>query len=665
MARGTSTAGAQTVEVDGRRLRVSNLDKVLYPETGTTKADVIAYYVAIAPALIPYSANRAVTRKRWPNGVGTDAHPLDAFFEKDLGNGVPDWVQRRAIEHSSGPKQYPLVEDRATLAWLAQAAALELHVPQWQFARTGGARNPDRMVLDFDPGPGVDLATTAQIALLAKDILEGMGLDPHPLTSGSKGIHVYTALDGSLSSDQVSAVAHELAKAMEADHPDDIVSDMKKALRGGKVLIDWSQNNGKKTTIAPYSLRGRPHPTVAAPRTWDELRDPGLRHLDYREVLERFEADGDLLRPLLRSRDAGLEPTPEHLATFTATPDSQGKLDKYRSMRDANKTPEPVPEDLGMPGSGRSFVIQEHHARRLHYDFRLEHDGVLVSWAIPKGPPTDPKKNHLAVQTEDHPLEYGTFEGEIPAGEYGGGQVSIWDAGEFDLEKWRDGAEVIATLQGRPDGGLGGEPRRFALIHTGQGGDEKNWMIHLMAPKGGGGAGGPDGAADERDPDRVPSAFRSGFAPAPLTAAQRLPSASTLPGGTRYVRTPAGDRLVVAVDGDDVLMWDEKGRAAGKRLAHVVSAASALPTGCALEGVAADDAFVATDLLAVAGRDIRDQPFRVRRQLLERLAGDGEAPLALADSTDDTKRAGRWRAEGVVATGADEPYPGERVLVRA
>jgi bifunctional non-homologous end joining protein LigD len=315
-----------------------------------------------------------------------------------------------------------------------------------------------------------------------------------------------------------------------------------------------------------------------------------------------------------------------------------------------------------MPGSGRSFVIQEHHARRLHYDFRLEHDGVLVSWAIPKGPPTDPKKNHLAVQTEDHPLEYGTFEGEIPAGEYGGGQVYIWDAGEFELEKWRDGAEVIATLQGRPDGGLGGEPRRFALIHTGQGGDEKNWMIHLMAPAAG---AEPGSRPQERDPDRVPAAFREGLAPASLTAAQRLPSASTRPGGTRYTRTPPGDRLLVAVDGDDVLLWNERGRAAGKRSARVATAAGALPTGCAVEVVAADEGFVATDLLAVAGRDVRDQPFHVRRRLLERLADGWEPPLALADATDDPKRARSWRDDGVVATGADEPYGDGRVLVRA
>jgi bifunctional non-homologous end joining protein LigD len=146
---------------------------------------------------------------------------------------------------------------------------------------------------------------------------------------------------------------------------------------------------------------------------------------------------------------------------------------------------------------GRSFVIQEHHARRLHWDFRLQHDGVLVSWALPKGPPTDPKQNHLAVHVEDHPLEYGTFAGDIPHGEYGAGHVDIWDHGEYELEKWRDD-EVIVTLHGRRDGGLGGEPRKFALISTRQGGDEKNWLIHLMKDAGTKGEAAKPGAAAKR-----------------------------------------------------------------------------------------------------------------------------------------------------------------------
>lgn len=478
-----ATEDTETVSIDGHRLKLTNLDKVMYPEAGTTKADVIGYYHAIAEVMIPHARDRIATRKRWVHGVGTADHPGEVFFQKNLDPAsTPSWVKQRTISHKTSTNSYPLVNDRATLIWLAQIASLEIHVPQWRVGRGEARRNPDRMVLDLDPGEGVTLAECAEVARLARSILAGMGLDPLPVTSGSKGIHLYTPLDGSQTSDQISAVAHELARALEADHPDLVVSDMKKALRGGKVLVDWSQNNGAKTTIAPYSLRGRLRPTVAAPRTWDELDDPDLRHLEYQEVLERVAEHGDPLAGLSTggTAEAG-HPEAEQLAEA-----GTDRLTTYRSKRDAAKTPEPVPQVSPDAVDGRSFVVQEHHARRLHWDFRLQHDGVLVSWALPKGPPADPKQNHLAVHVEDHPLEYGTFAGDIPHGEYGAGHVDIWDHGDYELEKWRDD-EVIVTLHGQPDGGLGGQARKFALIRTGRGGDEKNWLIHLMKDDGAGG----------------------------------------------------------------------------------------------------------------------------------------------------------------------------------
>ncbi|MHA7218762.1 ATP-dependent DNA ligase [Arthrobacter sp. MDT1-48-3] len=467
------SARQQTVTVEGRTLRLSSLDKVLYPATGTTKADVLAYYAAVAPHLIRHASHRPLTRKRWVHGVGTPEEPGEVFFQKNIDDNAPAWVPRNAIRHKDHTNVYPLVDDLATLTWLGQIAALELHVPQWRFDADGARGNPDRLVLDLDPGDGVGLAECAEIARLARPILQGMGLEPFPVTSGSKGIHLYCALDGRLTSEQVSAVAHELARALEADHPDLAVSDMKKALRTGRVLVDWSQNHANKTTVSPYSLRGRFEPTVAAPRTWEELDDVDLGHLDYRAVLQRIGSLGDILAaatpPATGAGERGSAPT--------------DRLSTYRAMRDAAKTPEPVPEAVG-PAGGNSFVIQEHHARRLHYDFRLEHEGVLVSWALPKGPPLTPSRNHLAVQTEDHPLDYGSFHGTIPKGEYGAGEVSIWDAGTYELEKWREGKEVICTLHGRPDGGLargGTAIRRYALINTGGGPNGRsNWLIHLM-----------------------------------------------------------------------------------------------------------------------------------------------------------------------------------------
>jgi len=430
--------------------------------------------------MLPHCAGRPATRKRWPDGVGTADAPGQVFFQKNIEAGAPDWVERAEIQHSDHVNTYPLVDSAATLAWLAQVAALEVHVPQWRVGSDGGRRKPDRLVLDLDPGEGAGLPECVEVARLARDILQGMGLEPVPVTSGSKGIHLYAPLRGVATSDEVSEVAKELARSLEADHPDLVVSNMKKELRRGKVLVDWSQNNQNKTTIAPYSLRGRERPMVAAPRTWRELLHPNLRHLDFEEVLERVERRGDPMAELAEAADqAGGAP-------------KRDRLEIYRAKRDAAKTPEPVPAVVSRHDGTPSFVIQEHHASRLHWDLRLAHDGVLVSWALPKGVPTSPKRNNLAVQTEDHPMEYLTFHGTIPKGEYGAGEMTIWDTGTYTFEKWREGKEIIVTLTGQPDGGLAGpdgpgRTSRFALIHTGgRSDDERNhWLIHLMSPPDG------------------------------------------------------------------------------------------------------------------------------------------------------------------------------------
>lgn len=299
----------QLVQVGGREIRLSNLDKVLYPETGTTKGDVVAYYSEIAPVMLPHCRDRAATRKRWPDGVGADGSG-DFFFQKDIGDGAPDWVSTGAIQHKSHTNDYPLVNDEATLVWLAQLASLEIHVPQWRFDRAEEQMNPDRLVLDLDPGSGVSIRDCASVAYLVRDLLRGMGLEAVPVTSGSKGIHVYAKLDGRTTTEQSSRVARELARSLEADHPDDITSSMKKSLRPGKVFIDWSQNNTAKTTVAPYSLRGRVLPQVAAPRTWRELASPHLKQLSIKDVLKRVERRGDPMLPLANHADAEADDAP-------------------------------------------------------------------------------------------------------------------------------------------------------------------------------------------------------------------------------------------------------------------------------------------------------------------------------------------------------------------
>lgn len=669
------------VRVGGRLLKVTNLDKVLYPVTGTTKADVMRYYLEIADALIPQAWGRPVTRKRWPEGVDKQA-----FFCKDLEGTAPNWIPTGTIQHKTSVNRYPLITEPATLAWLTQVAALELHTPQWRFGPDGTPKHPDRLVLDLDPGPGVTLDQTAEVALSCREILAGMGLDAVPVTSGSKGIHVYAGLDGENDADSVSKVARALANALEDECPDRVTATMKKTARDGKVFIDWSQNNGKKTTVCPYSLRGRARPTVAAPRTWDELEQGGLEHLRFEEVIERIQDGLDPISGLGQSQAAPQAAGETQLSA--AAPD---RLAAYRSMRDKDKTGEPVPDAAPTPRTGeRIFVIGEHDASHLHWDFRLEHEGVLVSWAVPKGPPLDAATNRLAVQTEDHPIEYAQFEGTIPKGQYGAGTVKIWDIGTCEIEKWRD-SEIIAVLRGRPDGGLGGVPRRYALIRT----EGDNWLLKLMRRQPGTGPAKP--ARDTRA--TAGEAQASPIPPMLPTAASKADIALAQRDGTEFAFEMKWDgyRIIADVSDGVARLTSRAGKDytslfphAGE-LGHLLADA---PTNSAtLDGelVALNDRgepdfsllhaadrhrepgqppagpelrYLAFDLLRLGDRDLRDEPYHARRALLDTLAQTEHVavPPSFSGSFEAAwKAAAEMGLEGVVAKQTSSPYEaGER-----
>jgi bifunctional non-homologous end joining protein LigD len=275
---------AQSVSVAGRTLRVSNLDKVLYPATGTTKGEVIAYYVGHAEVILPELAHRPVTRIRWPEGVAR-AH----FFEKNLPPGAPDWLPRVTVPtpgssrgHSS--LTFPLVTDLADLVYLVNLGSLELHVPQWRVDQDGTPQHPDRLVVDLDPGPGTGLAECAQVAVLVRHRLEEVGLSTRPVTSGSKGMQLYAALEGTRTADEVSLVAKALAEQLALEHPERVTAKMAKTQRPGRVFLDWSQNNAAKTTICPWSLRGRERPQVASPREWAEVEAAADGDLDLTQL---------------------------------------------------------------------------------------------------------------------------------------------------------------------------------------------------------------------------------------------------------------------------------------------------------------------------------------------------------------------------------------------
>ncbi|CAI9409265.1 non-homologous end-joining DNA ligase [Nocardioides sp. T2.26MG-1] len=289
------------VEVDGRTLTISNLHKVLYPRTGTTKGEVLNYYAQVAPVLLPHLKDRCVTRIRWPHGVQEGS-----FFEKNVPARTPSWVRTATVpttgsraQSSSDTLVFPIVDDLATLTWLVNLAALELHVHQWTVDRDGHLRGADRLVIDLDPGEPAGLHECCQVALMVREHLADRGVAAKPVTSGSKGLHLYADLPDPLPPDESTALAKEVAEDLQREHPTLVTATMTKARRSGKVFLDWSQNSGSKTTISPYSLRGRELPTVATPVSWAEVEagadDPmELRQLRFEEVLERVAEHGDL-----------------------------------------------------------------------------------------------------------------------------------------------------------------------------------------------------------------------------------------------------------------------------------------------------------------------------------------------------------------------------------
>lgn len=272
-----------SVEIDGRTIRLTNLDRVLYPDTGFTKGDLIDYYAAVAPVLLPHLQDRPVTMRRFPEGV-----QADGFWEKHCPKHRPRWVGTAKIESESSPEgqvEYCLVNDLPTLIWMANLACVEFHV---SLARAGRRKTPDFMVFDLDPGEPADILDCAEIALLIHDTLQGQGLECIAKVSGSKGIQVYVPLNRRARYKRTGEFAHSLARAFEEEMPDRVVSKMTKSLRQGKVLIDWSQNSEHKTTVAAYSMRAKPAPSVSMPVSW-KLLEHALDRADRSRLV--FEPD--------------------------------------------------------------------------------------------------------------------------------------------------------------------------------------------------------------------------------------------------------------------------------------------------------------------------------------------------------------------------------------
>jgi bifunctional non-homologous end joining protein LigD len=420
----------QWVQVGKRELELSNLDKVLFPDDGIVKAQVIEYYLKIAPTLLNYVKGRALTLIRFPDGITGES-----FYQKNRPDWAPSWIEFVALGKEK--KDYILATEPALLVWLANLASLEIHQLH---SRKPDFDRPDYMVFDLDPPEGYSFPKLIPIARELKTVIERYGYTPFVKTTGGKGLHICCPIEAKWDFHAVFDAAQDIAKPFVDANADSVTLQIKKDARKGRVLVDIFRIRSGQSIVSPYSLRGRNKAPVSMPLTWDELEnvqnpsefnittavDKVLNDGDAWEGFDAFAVALHTHRPKTSVKKKNKNPAgTKHK--------SAEQLETYAKKRDFSKTPEPTVNVIEEVGN--RFVVHRHHASRLHYDLRLEQQGVLRSWAVPKGLPPYPGVKRLAVQTEDHPIEYLTFDGKIPKGQYGAGEMWIYALGKFQITK--------------------------------------------------------------------------------------------------------------------------------------------------------------------------------------------------------------------------------------
>jgi bifunctional non-homologous end joining protein LigD len=509
----TRAGGAWRLEVDGRELRLSNLNKVYWPDDGITKGDLLAYYWNVADLLLPHLHDRPLTMKRMPDGLAGQP-----FYEKQVPAHAPEWLPTAAVptEEDSRVVEFALAQDRASLLYVVNLGCIEMHPLH---SRAGSLDRPDYAFFDLDPFEPYTYEDVRTVAKLVKVVLDGLGLRGYAKTSGATGMQVFVPLDGTHTHSDAREFVERVGRLVVRAYPEKATMAWPVAERAGKIFIDHQMNRAGANIASVYSLRPLPGAPVSTPLDWGEL-DTDIEPGDFRidNVWDRF-AGSDRFAPVLTDKQS-LIPAMEALgltlgtgdgqrersrprfpARRAARPASRASLDEYAAKRDFSRTPEPpsppraapdphppldgaptgraaaarkrrdrlstapregaaaaevamatrLPEEPHPAGltevaaleEGRRFTVQQHHARRLHHDVRFERDGVLVSFAVPKRLPEEPGVRHLAVNTEDHPLDYLTFSGSIPAGEYGGGAVRLFDLGTYEPLEVEDGKWTV------------------------------------------------------------------------------------------------------------------------------------------------------------------------------------------------------------------------------
>ncbi len=466
------TRTSQLVQIGKRKIELSNLNKVLYPDDHIIKAEIIEYYLTIAPTILSHIKNRPLSLVRFPDGIYGEK-----FFQKNRPNWAPDWVEYVTL--GGEKKDYMLATEEAVLVWLANLACLEMHQIQ---AYKPHYELPDYFVFDLDPPEGYQFKKVVEIAFDLKEHIEQFGYVVFAKTTGGKGIHLVLPIEPKCTYDEVFEAAQEIAKPFVEKFPATTTLHLKKEARKGRVLIDIFRNRNGQTIVCPYSLRGRKGAPVSMPLAWEQLEhisDPVS--LNLKTVLQQVKKEGDAwetfaahaveLHTKRKTAIVKKEPEPSRKRK---TPE---QLDAYSKKRDFEKTPEPRGQTTSRRqtttlGTGNGFVVHRHHASRLHYDLRLEQNGTLKSWAVPKGMPPGPGIKRLAVQTEDHPLEYLNFEGTIPKGQYGGGDMWIYANGKYEITRQKKDNSFYFKLSSKE---LNGEYRMYPIKR-----DKKEWLLERI-----------------------------------------------------------------------------------------------------------------------------------------------------------------------------------------
>jgi DNA ligase D-like protein (predicted ligase)/DNA ligase D-like protein (predicted polymerase)/DNA ligase D-like protein (predicted 3'-phosphoesterase) len=420
---------SQWAQIGKRKIELSNLDKVLFPDDGIVKAEVLEYYLKIAPTILNHIKGRALSFIRFPDGIHGES-----FYQKNKPEWSPDWIEFETLGKEE--KDYIIATEQPLLVWLANLACLEFHQLH---SRRPTFDKPDYMVFDLDPPEGYDFQKIKPIAFNLKEHIEQFGYTTFVKTTGGKGLHICCPLEPQQGFSEVFDAAQLIAQPFVEKHGEETTLHIKKDARKGRVLVDIYRIRSGQTIVSPYSLRGRVGAPVSMPLTWEELETvDNPKQFNIQNAVDKVLKDGDAWesigayavelhthRKADPSKNKKLGPSKKHK--------SPEQLETYAKKRDFEKTPEPVGKIV--TGGNNNFVVHRHHASHLHYDLRLEQEGVLKSWAVPRGLPPRPGVKRLAVQTEDHPMEYLTFDGKIPKGQYGAGEMWIYALGKYQITK--------------------------------------------------------------------------------------------------------------------------------------------------------------------------------------------------------------------------------------